>query len=211
MNPETQKFDLSPFLPCDEGQEYYDAKASAEAAWNDCPRGDWMIWAAYVLEVDDRLLVRAKALCAGAVRHLMFDRRSRAALSDALLYASGEITHRQMKVCSREARKAYLDVAPASVVPAGVVHAACAAAYVGAHGAEAAYVLDAAAEAAALEAVAALSEAAVLSEAAAEAAAILDAGYAVYCAARSESLLRSADICRDVLTDAVFEKLKLIK
>ncbi|MDR2407946.1 MAG: hypothetical protein LBE13_07535, partial [Bacteroidales bacterium] len=70
------KLDIKPFTPCEEGLEYYESKASFDKAWADCPRGDWMLWLAFQLGVDNRTLTKAKALCANTVRHLMKDKRS---------------------------------------------------------------------------------------------------------------------------------------
>jgi hypothetical protein len=200
MNPETQKFDLSPFLPCDEGQEYYDAKASAEAAWNDCLRGDWMIWAAYVLEVDDRLLVKTKALCVKTAERLTTDRRVAAANAAALLYAAGAIAPDELRKYSAEARDAYVDADRDSAAEAAAYAASLASApgpgYDHLHFADRAAL-------AATEAAISLARSAAL-------AAKTDY-HATFNAAVGESLLRSADICRDVLTAAVFEKLKHLK
>jgi hypothetical protein len=91
------KFDITQFDPCDEGMEYYESKASFEEAWNDCEIGDWMLWIAANLEIDRRLLVKAAALCAGTVRHLMEDKRSTEAIDACLRYAAGEIDESEMR------------------------------------------------------------------------------------------------------------------
>ncbi|MDR0681626.1 MAG: hypothetical protein LBG15_07255, partial [Dysgonamonadaceae bacterium] len=90
------KPNIKPFRPCSDGLEYYESKASFEEAWRDCPRGDWMLWMADRLEIDDRTLTRAKALCANTVRHLMKDKRSTDAVDAALRYADGEIGREEL-------------------------------------------------------------------------------------------------------------------
>jgi hypothetical protein len=91
------KIDITRFDPCDEGREYYESKASFEEAWNDCGHGDWMLWIAARLEIDRRLLVKAAALCAGTVRHLMKDKRSTDAIDACLRYAAGEIGESELE------------------------------------------------------------------------------------------------------------------
>ena len=91
-----KKTDLTPFKPCREGLDYYNRKSSFEEAWRDCERGDWMLWIAKKSGIDDRLLTRAKALCANTVRHLMTDKRSTAAVDAALRYAAGEISRDEL-------------------------------------------------------------------------------------------------------------------
>jgi hypothetical protein len=121
---------------CSDAREWVKTQKSAVAAWENCERGDWMLWLAKKLSVDDRKLTMAKYHCAAQVLHLMKDPRSLAAMAASLQYANGEIT--------REELNAY---------------AATAAAY----------------------------------------------------AARSESLKRSADICRQYLTEDVLAAYKKLK
>jgi hypothetical protein len=78
------KIDITRFSPCDEGREYYESKASFKEAWNDCEHGDWLLWIAAKLEIDRKLLVKAAALCANTVRHLMEDKRSTDAIDACL-------------------------------------------------------------------------------------------------------------------------------
>jgi hypothetical protein len=86
------------FNPCREGLKYYKSKASFEEAWNDCERGEWMLWMAAKLKVDDRTLTWAKALFANTVRHLMKDFRSIATVDATLRYADGGISREELKV-----------------------------------------------------------------------------------------------------------------
>jgi hypothetical protein len=177
-----KKFDIVDFFPCPDGLEYYESKASAEEAWNDCPRGDWMLWIAAKLGIDDRLLTKAKALCANTVRHLMTDKRSTDAVDAALLYAAGGIDSRGMHAYAYGTLDAYIDAQKNN--DRHYAHAACAAYYTciaSNFGDTANYT-----------------------------------AFAAYYAnigdtnARAANQKQTADICREVLTDAVFEKVNEI-
>ncbi len=87
-----EKFNINQFDPCEEAVIFYDSYKTTEEAWNECNRGDWMLWIAFKLDVDLRLLTRAKALCALTVIHLMKDERSPEACKIALRFAEGEAT-----------------------------------------------------------------------------------------------------------------------
>ena len=45
---------LKDLNPCKGAVEYYETKENFEQAWNDCHRGDWMLWIASKLKVDKR-------------------------------------------------------------------------------------------------------------------------------------------------------------
>ena len=92
-----KKFDITQFKPFIQRREYFNSKASFEEAWNDCQRGDWMLWTAAELKINDRLLIKAKALCTNTVRHLMEDNRSTDAIDAALLYADGKISREELR------------------------------------------------------------------------------------------------------------------
>jgi hypothetical protein len=218
------KFDISQFSPCSEGKGYYDSKATAEDAWRDCERGEWMLWIAHKLDIDRRTLTRAKALCANTVRHLM-NKRSTDAIDAALQYADGKITEKELDDAASRASAA-ADVAHAHA-HADVVYADAYAAYaaaraaaavaadddddvVAASAASAAYVAYAYdAYDAAYDATHAATHAATRAiEAAIEA---TNAATAAEAAARKANQLQTANICREVLTEAVFKKIKKIQ
>lgn len=71
-----KQVEILQFNPCEEAMDFRNKYTSFEDAWNNCPRGDWMLWIAKRLEVDLKILTRAKAKCALTVRHLMKDQRS---------------------------------------------------------------------------------------------------------------------------------------
>ena len=137
---------------CEAATEFVAQFGTIKEAWEACPRGDWMLWAAKKIRVDRRLLVGAAGQCARTVQHLMKDPRSLAALDACDKYATGEIGEKE------------LSAAAAHVVAAADAAAAAAyAAYAAAH-------VVAAAD-----------------------------------AARKENRQKTADICRKMLTVAVFE------
>jgi hypothetical protein len=102
--------DIKQFYPSRKLSAYFESKSSFEEAWNDCERNDWMLWIAYKLKVDDRLLTKAKALCANVFRHLMEDKRCTDAIDAALRYADGEISREELEKYKIDAIEAYVDV-----------------------------------------------------------------------------------------------------
>jgi len=158
---------------CCEAREWVATQKNYKEAWQNCERGDWMLWLAKRLDVDDRKLTLAKFKCANQVRHLMKDSRSIAALDAAERYGNGEINRDELNTATAAAYAAY-----AAAAAAAYADAAAYAAY--ADAAAAAY-----ADAAAYAAYAAYA----------------DAAYAAD--ARKESLKRSADFCREILTEEV--------
>jgi len=150
---------------CCEAREWVATQKNYKEAWQNCERGDWMLWLAKRLDVDDRKLTLAKFKCANQVRHLMKDSRSIAALDAAERYGNGEINRDELNTATAAAYAAY-----AAAAAAAYADAAAYAAY---------------ADAAAYAAYAAYA----------------DAAYAAD--ARKESLKRSADFCREILTEEV--------
>ena len=144
---------LEKLSACSDAIEWVKTQIDPEAAWDNCERGDWMLWIAKKLDIDDRLLTLAKATCANQVRHLMTDQRSIDALDACFRYAKGEITREELNTFADADADDYADAASAS-----------------------AYYADAAAS-----------------------------------AARQDSLKKSADICREILTDVVLQKYKKLR
>jgi len=170
---------LEKLRACREAIEWVKTCKSPEDAWNNCSRGDWMLWLAKKLDVDDRKLTLAKVRCAEQVKHLMKDQRSLDALDACFRYAKGELTRDELNAYAYDA--AYAADAPSY----------------------ASYAAYADASAASAAASAAYASAADASDAASAAA---DASDATYAAARTVSLRKSADICREVLTEDILEK-----
>ena len=168
---------LEKLSACREAIEWVKDQKSPEKAWQNCHRGDWMLWIAKKLDVDDRLLTLAKATCANQVRSLMTDQRSLDALDACFRYANGELTREELNTFAYAAYDAASDAADAADYADYAAYYAAAAAY-----------------AASADAAAAAAD---------------DAASAT--AARKESLKKSADICREILTDVVLQKYKNIK
>ena len=63
-----------------------------EQAYNDCERGDWLLWLFKKTNPDNlKELTLAKGHCANTVRHLMKDNRSILAVDAAIAFGNGEI------------------------------------------------------------------------------------------------------------------------
>jgi hypothetical protein len=171
------KYKIEKFSPCSEALNFYNSFETAAEAWEKCERGDWMLWIASKLQVDVKKLVLAKALCANTVRNLMRDKRSKEAVYVALRFGRGKATNKELNA-------AYDAAAAAAAAAYDAAAAAAAAAY------------DAAADAAAA------------ADADADAAAAADAdAAAAYDAAKKENRMKTANICRKILTEVVFEKI----
>ena len=168
--------EIKKYNPCREAMEFRLQYETFEQAWNACPRGDWMLWIAQKAGADKRLITLAKGRCAETVIHLMKYERSINAVNAAIAYGNGEINDKQLA-------------------------AAAAAAYAAYAAADAAYAADAAdaADDDAADAAAAAYAAAVAADAAAAAAADAAAD------AKKENQQKTADICREVLTDEVMK------
>jgi hypothetical protein len=170
---------LKKLSACSEGIEFASNYETIEQAWNNCQRGDWMLWLAGKLNVDYKHISIAKGLCAFTVRHLMTDKRSKGAIIAAVRYGKGLITIEELKTAA----------------DAAAVYAAYAAEY---SSAETSSYADAA--------YAAYSAAAFVTSGA-SAGYASTANSAAY-AGRTKNMKRTAEICRKYLTSYVLEKLK---
>lgn len=157
------KFEISRFNPCKESIEFRKQFPDFKSAWNNCPRGDWMLWIAKKLDVDLLKLTTAKALCANTVRHLMEDDRSTKAIDVALMFGQGKATIEELEIAADDAA-----AADDATYAADAAYAAADTAYAANAAAAAAYANDNA-------------------------------------NAKTQNQLQTADICRQVLTDVVFE------
>jgi len=166
---------------CKEAVEWAGDK-TAEEVIDTCHRGDWLLWLADKLKVDDRPFTLAKGHCANTVRHLMRDDRSIKAVDAAIAYGNGEVSKEELK---------------------DAAYAAYAAAYSDSYAAYAAYA--ASAYAAAYSAAAAVYSAAAAAAYAASAAYAADA--ADTAADRKSNQIETANICRKYLGKLILEKL----
>jgi len=174
---------------CKEAVEWAGDK-KAEEVIDTCHRGDWLLWLAYKLEVDDRPFTLAKGHCANTVRHLMKDDRSIKAVDAAIAYGNGEISKQKLEAASY--------ASDAATYAATAASAAYAATY-------AAYAADAATYAS--DAAAAATYAAYAATYAATAAAAAAYAATAAAAAKKTNQLETANICRKYLGHLILEKL----
>jgi len=77
-----------------------------EQAMIDIHRGDWCLYIAMLLEVDERTLTLAKGKCAETVMHLMRDQRSVDAVKACIDYGNGLISKADLQIVATAANKA---------------------------------------------------------------------------------------------------------
>ena len=92
MKTKIEKYD-----PCEDGLEYYNSFDTVIDAWNNCPRGNWMLWFAEKLNLDRRKIALASGLCANTVIHLMHHEESKIAVSTTIRYGNGEASEKELK------------------------------------------------------------------------------------------------------------------
>ena len=161
-----------------------------QEAWGACARGDWMLSAAKLLEVDIRTLTLAKGLCANTVGYLMTDPRSIAAVNAAISFGKGEIDEGELEKYADDA--ALVRAAIVAARPDGAPGVRIADSDGAIVAAVAFYAAFYAAAACAADYAAAVASAAATSN---------------HVAALKENRKQTADICREVLTGAVMEKM----
>lgn len=178
------KTEIEQFNPCNDALIFRKKYKTFRGAWNNCPRGDWMLWIAKRVGIDIRLLTLAKGYCAKTVIHLMTDQRSKDAVKAAIDYGHGKIDDVQLRNAAYAADAAYsaANAADAANAASDAAAYAAVAAYSAAYAANAVYV---AANAAAYAAYA-----------------------AAYAADAAKNQKATADICRKYLTKSVMEKIK---
>jgi hypothetical protein len=150
-NDKTPSLDtwLASYYACSEAREwasaYPDTAEGRQRAWNECPRGDWMLWIAGKLSGPvgshaRRLVVRCAVACARTSLHLIpgeTDRAEIAAVLDALdAYALDSSAQTDLTALHRRAWDAQSKLRAAADAAAD---AAAAAAYAAAAAAYAAY------------------------------------------------------------------------
>ena len=147
-----------------------------ERMWEECERGDWLIWFAAKVGIDRKVIVRTACACAREALRFVPDGeiRPKTAIETAERWCNGEATIEQVRNAS----------AAAAAADAAAYAAACDAAY-------AAYAADADAAFAAYAAAA---------YAAYAAAAYADAAAAAAACARKEALEKSAQIVKSLLS-----------
>jgi len=201
--------DLKQLEPCESGYEFAQSKNSLIEAWETCERGDLMLWFASKLECPLRLLTLAKATCAETVIHLMRDDRSRNAVKIAIDFGNGVASREELDAASDAASDAADDAAADAFASYTAANSNAAyAAYTAANA-------DASADIAADIAADACAAYYVDADTDTYADAYADAAYDTYAeaaeaaadAARKENQLKTANICREILTDFIKSKL----
>ena len=154
-------------------------KRTAEKAWRECPRGDWLLWIAAKGGVDRKKLVLAACACARlSLKYVpKGEKRPLKAIETAEAWCDGKATLAQVRAAAAAAADA-----AAAAAAADAAAAAAAAAY---------------AYAAAYAAYAAADDAAYAAAAAAAAAYAADAADAADARKKNQKL--TADICRQHL------------
>lgn len=197
---------------CEDGLIWAKTQSDLYDLWNNCHRGDWLLWLANKLKVDKRKQALCAALCAHTVVHLMTDARSREAVRIAFLWGRGKVTNEQLREAREAARAAYTTTTAATYAADADYWAAARAA------ANAAVrVTGAATWAAADDATNAATSAAYWAYWTDDTinAADDDATWAAAAdtanAAMQANQLRTAEIARKILTNDVMKKIKEIK
>src|SRR3990167_2363622 len=195
-----KKFNINQFNPCLDAAKYYDACKSSEEAWNNCSRGDWMLWIALKLGVDIKILTLAKVHCALTIKHLIKDKRSINALEVALKFTNNKATLKELKIAADDAHIAAVYAGDDVVTNTAAVYAADAVSvdYIIANATHANNAIYAAADVAAYAAA--------------------YANYTIHGAvynsandAKIRNQLETANVCRKYLTKSVFKIINKLK
>src|SRR3990167_7425201 len=202
-----KKFNINQFNPCLDAAKYYDACKSSEEAWNNCSRGDWMLWIALKLGVDIKILTLAKVHCALTIKHLIKDKRSINALEVALKFTNNKATLKELKIAADDAHIAAVYAGDDVVTNTAAVYAADAVSvdYIIANATHATNAIYAAANAAYIAANTAAYAAAYVNYT------IHGAVYNSANDAKIRNQLETANVCRKYLTKSVFKIINKLK
>ncbi|MFZ1786723.1 MAG: hypothetical protein WAT92_00365 [Saprospiraceae bacterium] len=91
---------------CGDAREWAKQYATISEIVKNCHRGDWLLWLAQKIEIDQRPMTLAKGLCAKTVIHLMKDQRSIDAVNAAIDYGNGVISDVVLKNYAADASAA---------------------------------------------------------------------------------------------------------
>lgn len=209
---------LKALKACSAGIEWVQDR-TPQQMWEECERGDWLLWLAVKLHVDRKLIVLAACKCARESLQYVADGedRPRRAIETAETWCRGDANIEEVRRAANAANAAYAtadaDAAAYAAEAAAVAVAAAAnaadaadAAFAAAY---AAYAAAAAYDAAAYDA-AAYAAAANAANAADAAFAAANAAYATAAAdaaaARLRSLRKSASYVRDIIPFEIIEQ-----
>jgi len=139
------KEQIGKFNPCRESVVWMGDRTLAQA-WDDCERGDWLLWLCAKAGVDKKKIVLAACGCARLVLHLVAEDepRPRLAIETAEAWCRGEATIHDVKAAyaaayAASAYAAYADAAYAAAYAAYAAYAGADAAAAYAAFADAAY------------------------------------------------------------------------
>lgn len=165
-----------------EEKKYLSQYSSPEEAWNNCKRGDLMLWLAFNMGISLQELTLAKGSIAKTVVHLMEDDRSKKAVKTAIAFGKYKATIEELNAAKVAAYAAYIVADTYSQAKDAANQAA-----------------NACVDFCKIDDVATYAARAVAAE-------VYDI-YGDTDFARKKSLQNSAEICRGVLTEAVFKRL----
>ena len=94
------KTELDKYAPCKDALKFRRQHKTFEEAWQNCPRGDWMLWIAQKVGVNIRTLTLAKGYCAKTVIHLMKDERSVNAVKTSIRFGRYLATKEELYAAS---------------------------------------------------------------------------------------------------------------
>jgi len=175
--------EIEKYKPCSEAVEFRKKFNSFKEAWEQCTRGDWMLWLAYKLEINNRILTLAKAMCAKTILHLIKDQRGIDAINTSTKYGKGKATQKELDEAAYKAQCAVDEIIHVPV-DIRIYAATCIAAYcvnIDNNNTNSVTIANQVASC---------------------------IGYNKI-SAKKENQLKTANICREILTDAVFEKLNI--
>jgi hypothetical protein len=108
---------LNELRACEESVEWVGDR-TPEQAYNECPRGDWLLWLFQRTNPENlQLLVLATGHCANTVRNLMTDSRSTNAVDVAIAFGEGRASREELdaaRVAARDATTAVIATARAA-------------------------------------------------------------------------------------------------
>jgi len=122
------KEQLEDLNACEEAVEWVGDR-DLKTAWEECVRGDWMLWLAARLKVDSKLVALAACDCAETSLNFVLadEGRPAAALRIARAWCAGEVTLDEVKVAASDANAAASYAASYAADAAACAAAACAA------------------------------------------------------------------------------------
>ena len=108
---------------CEEARAW-NADRDLQTCWQECERGDWMLWLMKKANLCDlRTLTLAKAKCAELAKPYMKDERSLAALRAAFDFANGLISEDELRNAAADAYAAYAAAAAYAAYAAAAAYA----------------------------------------------------------------------------------------